>query len=912
MKFIHLSDLHFNPAMDGRTTRNLRKELITYLKELQLSVNELIITGDFRHAQFQMNEQKYVDEVVKYIWAIANAVHIKSVKNIHIIPGNHDRDRPKNSKRRIVRIKNNYNINNGTFKQDDLEYLKKHFVYFNMVCNTLYGHNCFWKQAELHTYRFQNGTVFLYLNTSIMHNEDADRNHLIIGNDYLDQLLCEIDEKYSEYPIIVLAHHSPDYFEKHEKEAVEDIFRRHPKISLYLCGDAHESWPRKINGHIEITMGCLKHETEVENTFLYGNTDCNEYIAHHWVNSWEPYSYFNKMLKDFFPKTPIELSSDIIQDEQALLRNDTLLPWMRRSPSIEALFPQIFVEPIYCSEKLRHKYTTFYDIIKENGNSNVIFTGEAGTGKTTLLRQIFLFKNSAYHFLYLHAKSLEASINDLSPYQKFVRNLLLNGKGDDRGYLVFLDGIDEVYTDNPEGLNRLIYNIDQLKNTHVWFGWRREHLMLNETEKIRLMTRDTISLSSWTDTMISKFVKTYAEVVKQPNIIKDFDLIVSNNDIIKSFTASPFHLSLLIYLIENKATNPAISEFFVKREQTIYNLYEVFFQCWIKKEHERKTSQLSTNQIRTILWEISSKLYYGYNYEIQFNDTAIVDLLSFSEFGDRHIANSFFHRSFCAFFLADKVYNSVKKGDIHLIDSLKIPLRNDVTDFVRSAISGSNNMEIIKIQKNLINAYQQIDDCKASILSKRARNKIINMEDKDRFILKNELIYLMTRIPDPTGNIPSFLEKINLKNNDPYIRLDIAYAATLTGPKYIALDYAKTLVPGSESDIINRSWTLAYFGDVQANPHEYRDTEKASWQKSREARLKRFQKSDYKALRFRILDFPLLYCYYVDRNWQDINDADYQIIENADIDNEAFSTEEKEFLKFKKGQLLRGFREHML
>lgn len=239
-------------------------------------------------------------------------------------------------------------------------------------------------------------------------------------------------------------------------------------------------------------------------------------------------------------------------------------------------------------------------------------------------------------------------------------------------------------------------------------------------------------------------------------------------------------------------------------------------------------------------------------------------------------------------------------------------MRNDVTDFVRSAISGSNKSEIINIQQNLINVFSQIDNSESFILSEKAHNLISKMDEDDKFTLKNEIIYLVTRIPDPTGVIPQFLEDVNTNNKDPYILLDIAYAATLTGPTYIALDYAKTLEPGSESDLINRSWTLAYFGDVQANPHEYRDTEKAPWFKSREARLKRFQKSNYKALRFRILDFPLLYCYYVDRDWKDVNDTDYKIIANTDIEHNTFSMEEKLFLKQKKEQLLQEFQKHML
>lgn len=912
MKFIHLSDLHFNPTGDGRTSRKVREELISYLRDLQLHVDELLITGDFRHARLQGKEQNEIDEVVKYIWKVAETVHIDSVEHIHLIPGNHDRDRIKTDIKKIAQIRTKYDPNDGTFEKDDLAYLKSQFGYFNMVCHRLYGPNCFWDKAELHTYRVIDGTVFVYLNTSIMHNGDNDRYRLIIGNDCLDRLLREIYEQFPNYPIIILAHHSPDCFDKHEKQAVEEMFLKYPMIFLYLCGDAHETWLRNVNGYLEVTMGCIKHENGVEQTFLYGNSDCQEYIVHHWVGAWEPYSYFNKKLEQLIPHAITDLAPGIVEQEQNRLKNDALFPWMRSSPSIAALFPELFVEPLYCSEKLRCNYTNFFDILEKNNNTHIIFTGEAGIGKTTVLRQMFLYENKSHQFLYLHAKVLTSAAHELRPYQKYVRNLLMDGKGDDKGYYVFLDGVDEAYADNPVGLNHLIDSVGRLHNTHVWFGWRREHLVQNETEELRLMIRDTISLSAWTPPMAHNFVNGYADAVRIPSVITDFDMLVRENDAIRGFAESPFQLTLLVYLLENKEKDPAILEFFAKGEMTLYNLYNVFFQCWLKKEYNRKTSYLSAEEIRAALWEISSKLYYNPTCEVPFVDTAIVDLLSFTDLGDKHIANGFYHRSLCAFFLADKVFYAVKWGDINLIEVLKTPLRNDVTDFVRSAISGSSKAEIMEIQNNLINAYQQLDIPENTILSKDARNTILEMNETDRFAIKNELIYLVTRIPDPTNRIPYFLQEINAKNKDPYILLDVAYAATLTGPTQIALDYAKTLEPGSTNSLINRSWTLAYFGDVQANPHEYQDTNKVPWTKSREARMRRFQKSNYKALRFRILDFPLMYCYYVDRDWKDVNETDYKIIANTDIENEAFSEDEKKFLKEKKEQLLQGFKEHLI
>lgn len=915
MKFVHISDLHFNPTGDGRISRSIRDELLSYLQCQDIFANELLITGDYRHAKYQKNEQADIDAVVNFIKDIAKAVNITDVKHIHLVPGNHDRDRKKEDSRKIAKIRRKYDSANGCFSRDDLDYLMQSFDYFRMVCDTLYGSANYWHSNTLHTYRVIDNTVFLYLNTAIMHNSDYDRkqHRLIVGNDCIDRLLNEINEKYPDCPIIVLAHHSPDCFDKHEKEAVEDIFRQQTKVFLYLCGDAHEAWIRKVNNHLEITMGCIKHENNVEATFLWGDTTSQEYIVHHWVKAWEPYTAANTQIREYFPNAPISLTAQIIVEEQNRIKNDSLLPWLRNSPTINVLFPELFVTPAFVSKKKRSNYSTMDDFISSNRRSNIIVTGEAGSGKTTLLRQIFLFENSALRFLYLHAKAIISPVNELRPYQIFIRSLLLNGTEGNSEYVILLDGIDEAYSNNEKELDNLINSIDRLKNTSVWFGWRRDHLNRNETEVLRQMTDDTVLLNPWSSKMSSEYVVNYASAFEKKDIIDYYRSLVSDNKTIEGFTESPFQLSLLVYLLHNKESDPVIDAFFSNPKLTVFSLYDTFFRCWVKKEHDRKTSQLNEKEVRESLWDISNQLYYHPSCEIHCDDTAIIDLLSFSSLGNGLTATGFFHRSFCAFFIADKAFYAVQKGDLSIIEALSTPMRNDVTDFLRSAISGCGKKDVERIQTNLIAAYKQADDPDKNILSSKAQCVLREMDESGRFILKNELIYLVTRIPDPAHCIPSFLEGIKSNNTDPYILLDLAYASTLTGPSYIALEYAKTLEPNSPypNELVNRSWTIAYFGDVQANPHEYLDKDKVPWTKAREARLKRFQEASYKALRFRILDLPLMYCFYADRGWRDVNEADYEIIKNTDIENVIFSEEEKSFMQKKKEDILRKFEEHL-
>ena len=299
MRFVQISDLLFNPEKDGRTSREIREELIGYLKTQNIIADELLITGNLRH---DTNETKGQNDIIKlayYISSIAETIGIKDMSHVHIVPGDCDKD-PTEAKK-ILSIRRQYDSASGVFDEDGLNEQKKQFSYFYKVCDALYGHSAYWNEKVLHTYRVSNGIVFLCLNTAIMCNGSSDRGNLIIGNDYLDRLLREIDEKHPDLPIIILAHHSPDCFDKSEKLAVENIINKHKKAFLYLSGDAVEPWVRRINECVEITTGCLKHEKGVEKTFLYGNTETQEYVIHHWVNAWEPYSAANERIKQFFP-----------------------------------------------------------------------------------------------------------------------------------------------------------------------------------------------------------------------------------------------------------------------------------------------------------------------------------------------------------------------------------------------------------------------------------------------------------------------------------------------------------------------------------------------------------------------------------------------------------------------------------
>lgn len=302
MKWIHLSDIHFDPQNDGRNANQLRKKLFEYIKEHHIKADYLFITGDFRYAKNQKErEDEILYNTVKFILNIADVAQVP-YSNIYIVPGNHDLQRTKNNSR-IEKIVNNYTVQDGRFKQNDLNFLLERFGFYKKLILEFKKQGVILPYSStllpLHTVHCFDEFNLLSLNTCIACNSDTDRGNLILGNYDLYNALESIG-KNAEKPIIIIAHHGLDNFRIDEKRTIEQIFKDYP-IRLYLCGDAHNFWQRDVNNILEITMGCLTYGETVRMTFSTGELVHNEYSveAHEWnadLYKWGQCTQFNEQL----------------------------------------------------------------------------------------------------------------------------------------------------------------------------------------------------------------------------------------------------------------------------------------------------------------------------------------------------------------------------------------------------------------------------------------------------------------------------------------------------------------------------------------------------------------------------------------------------------------------------------------
>lgn len=324
MKWLHLSDLHYNPDEDGRSSDQLRENLPAYLKQQNFCMDEIFITGDFRHAKYQNTDLPAVaKEVVDYILEIAESVGISTAQKIHVLPGNHDLTRDNSIE--LERIKNSYDYDRGHFSPKDLSDLQKRFNFFYYICKELYGDESIYDEfcRAVHPYFIAGNCVILCMNTCLVCGLDNERGSLLVGTEYLYRSLKNIKQNHPNKEIIILAHHALECLAKKEREQVERLFADYP-IILYLCGDAHELWGRKINNFMEITSGCMVQNKGTEVVFCAGNTDQKTITAYSWDKKfakWSEYAAFNEYINSLTEGSPKMLLPPQVHNLPKLARN---------------------------------------------------------------------------------------------------------------------------------------------------------------------------------------------------------------------------------------------------------------------------------------------------------------------------------------------------------------------------------------------------------------------------------------------------------------------------------------------------------------------------------------------------------------------------------------------------------------
>ena len=282
MRWLHLSDIHYNPKGDNPDTSHMRIQLLRYLKDNIEPVNQIFFTGDFRYAPKQMNDENAPKEAAEFLLNdVGKAVGITNPAYIHVVPGNHDLDRDKKLREIIVNgLKTLYIPGERDIDKDTMAFLLTAFAPFHSFICSLYGEgegNRRWKAmlSEPHFFEQQKGFGLLSLNTAIICNEEyedglsKDKPSLLLGDKWVLEQLLKSTAKDSDQPLIVLAHHGIRCMEGKEESKITTYMRSYG-VTLYLCGHNHEIKYTSADSIQHVTVGCIKQESGFEASFAIG------------------------------------------------------------------------------------------------------------------------------------------------------------------------------------------------------------------------------------------------------------------------------------------------------------------------------------------------------------------------------------------------------------------------------------------------------------------------------------------------------------------------------------------------------------------------------------------------------------------------------------------------------------------
>ncbi len=574
----------------------------------------------------------------------------------------------------------------------------------------------------------------------------------------------------------------------------------------------------------------------------------------------------------------------IIEKRKTQVNAFGILPVLESTLSFEKTFPELFIKPVL---RIAGTEASYQDLLDKYKDKNLVILGNAGAGKSTLLKYVSLFESiDAYYF----------TARDLKDDQRIMECVINLCEADNKtDLLLLIDGVDEVYWNDYEGFKELVGNLLRVKdNVHCWVACRTDFYRRTYSEST-VLTSNMAEVMPWEENDQAKhFLDTWSIIFEKKEVSEIVLSWAGKSAAVKEMLCNPFQLTILAYLAGSPENSRSIN--------TVYDLYEQFFKMWFKRETNRTTGGENINESMRVLKKAAWQIYNGYPFKTEsIKDTAVIDLLIWQEEPDlngNRVATMFRHHSLAAFIIAFELLEAMEKGEKELLDDLlDSAIKDDVTNFILRKAETLDAEEINRLRRNLLSYYNTL-----------------STHDNESNRIKEKVIFYMSRFPGDSSEF--LLSIVEQKPSDPYIRLSLAYAGSLSDNdelrKY-ALNFAKSIAENGNDAKVNRGWTVCYFGDSRKNPYEYMDEDNGTWNNAREARLKRFRKENprLKDIRFILFDVPLFHTFLETRGWNDISKEEYESIKKLSFSTDWFKPEEIEFLEAERNLLLGEYSEHL-
>ena len=258
--------------------------------------------------------------------------------------------------------------------------------------------------------------------------------------------------------------------------------------------------------------------------------------------------------------------------------------------------------------------------------------------------------------------------------------------------------------------------------------------------------------------------------------------------------------------------------------------------------------------------------------------------------------------------ISENIILTLKNNDFEsALEYMTYPTSDDITNKVRESFKTMSQEEIKNIQTFL---YDLLNSCYSGKILDTAYTSLDNIDEDKLFLLKENTIYYLGRLPiTPDINI---LKKAYNLDEDIHIKLNITFSTLITFDETIEKDFINKFEPGNEFDSTLRSWTMAFFANID-NPYEYKDDNFEDWTRAKAPRLKRLSINTLdnpkflKAMSFRSMDLLVLYLFLENRKTDVLTQEEADIISNSFIDYDKFSDEKKQYLNNLKQYIVNNY-----
>lgn len=561
--------------------------------------------------------------------------------------------------------------------------------------------------------------------------------------------------------------------------------------------------------------------------------------------------------------------------------NFSLTPWNRSfGLSFKSALNSYYIDPFVTINTKRSDDFVLFSNLSKDDIKKCIILGDAGSGKSFLLKKLFVDTIKAGRkALYICADDW----SNESHLSNYIKNILSSKTKPEKDFLLIIDGIDEIFATNHEKLQNLITATSQIK-CDVWLGCRTD--FYNNAKCLEHIPHKRIFVQEWKEEQAFEYVKKYAQKAGKINIFAKYKYLFESQSI-NTFYSNPLRLSMLLYIIENDTDQNII----INNE---YELYESFFKLWLKNETQSSNDPCpASDEIYSQWKQIARWMYTGVRSIRILNIRALISIFKVYPDSENYFCIfDFWHRSFMEFLLAKDAIDAMLTSSVSVIESLKSNNRSDVDFYIKKAFLTKSRYEKNKIIKNLIAAYNEVEQ--------------ILHEKQEIFFVQNQIVYYLTRMNYKSKETVNFIKEIYNDQLHPIMQQGVAYGAANIGLMDIALDFAlKMKDPNSIQNRVNRAWTLIFYGDQpDEDPLNYEDIHSASWKRSKDARLRRLSGDENKHKAFRMFDLCILHGFYESRDWKDLTVSDLEIIENTSTNIPEYTSDVIHFLETKKTELV--------